>query len=236
MSEDQKDVYFDLFKELEGQYVGYYYSHGFEIIETKYSLEDIFVNNQYDTHKLTATKITGDTYVPAGKVTFYVEQTKSKEKIEYPIPGKGQIADFGYKNSRFIKGKLHSVLGDKSGFMFEWENLGSIMYVKRESKYQNSTELETEEEVLYARRMRDYAQTLSMDMESNIYDVGNSRSASLDLIEKSTKKIVIKEAQNCVICLSDMEKETEVLKLNVCDHEFHVKCIEKWLIGRQIRY
>lgn len=227
---NEKDVYLDLFKELEGQFVGYYYSHGFEIIETKYSLEDQFVDKKFSTHKLTATKITGDTYVPAGKISFYIEQLPNISEIVYPIPGKGQIADFGYKNSRFIKGKLHSILNDKSGFIFEWENLGSIMYLKRESKFLNVQELDTSEEVLYARRIRDYSQTLSIDMDTHIYEVGGSRSASLELIEKTTKKIKLTETQNCVICLNDMEKDSEVLKLNVCDHEFHVKCIEKWLI------
>jgi hypothetical protein len=52
-----EDVYSSLFQKLEGIYIAHYGPHGFEIINFKYNLEDKFEN--YKTHKLTATKVTG---------------------------------------------------------------------------------------------------------------------------------------------------------------------------------
>jgi hypothetical protein len=37
------------------------------------------------------------------------------------------------------------------------------------------------------------------------------------------------EGANCVICLSEYEKNEKIRILNNCSHSFHKSCIDKWL-------
>jgi hypothetical protein len=62
MSEEKIDNYENYFKNLEGQYVGYYDAHGFEIIELKYQFQEA-TEDKFSIHLITATKLTGDPYV-----------------------------------------------------------------------------------------------------------------------------------------------------------------------------
>eukprot|EP00249_Psilotum_nudum_P031640 c4601_g1_i1 orf=664-1221(-) len=41
------------------------------------------------------------------------------------------------------------------------------------------------------------------------------------------------EVSQCVVCLSDLESEHEILDLPYCSHAFHKACLDKWLDHRQ---
>lgn len=224
------DVYLELFKSLEGQWIGMYSGHGFEIIKLEYSLEDDLVNSNYHTHKLTAKKLTGDVNVPEGQITFYCEQTIEKSEIVLPIPGRGQIADTGFINPRYIRGSLHSLLEDRSGFIFIWHDMGGIVFLRR-SRNIERLELDSEEEMNYVYRLRDFQQTLSLQNVGYL-QIGGKDSMTLDNIRSCTEKLVRDDDSTveCVICLTAMEKGSEYYKIKECNHEFHIFCIEKWLI------
>ncbi|TNF34996.1 MAG: DUF3506 domain-containing protein [Gammaproteobacteria bacterium] len=93
--------------DLRGQWIGEYPCCGVETIEVSQR-----------GHRVQATKVTGDDYVPAGEVTWRA----SVESGE----GEGQIADKGFANARFIAGTL-TVL-DHDTIQFEWGQSLTVIY------------------------------------------------------------------------------------------------------------
>jgi hypothetical protein len=183
-------------------------------------------------------KIEGDTYVPKDAITFYVEHPiQTNESIyQLPIAGKGQIADYGFNNPRFIKGRLTSILNDFSGLIFQFgetSNSFGIMYFKRDSRYIDSESITSSEELMVHHKMRDYAQSLSLQLDNFNYMIGGKNSAPLDMIEEFTDLIIIKEEEKpleCVICLNEMISNEKCRKIQICKHLFHQDCIERWLL------
>ena len=181
----------------------------------------------------------GDTYVPKDQITFFVEHPANSdlvEEIQFPIIGKGKIADYGFKNPRFIKGKLVSVLENFTGLVFQFgstETFGfPMMYFKRDKKFLDSETISSTEESITFNKMRDYSQSLSLQIASIDYMVGGKKSAPLSLIEQQTDLIDLKEDEesDCVICLNKLLKDEKCRKIQICGHIFHQDCIEKWLL------
>lgn len=210
---------------LEGTFVGHYSIHGFEIVETRYSFNPIT-----RAHILTATKITGDTYVPAGQITFIIEANSEREEI-LPMEGKGQVADYGFESPRFISGKLTYCCPNRTGFLFEFENCGAVIFLKR-MPGKSCIELDIEEEMYYLIQLRDFVQTMSLDSCINEnYKPGGNRSATMNDIQSNSEmfKHIGNSEEICTVCLSNFEEFQLCRRLSRCKHEFHAECIENWL-------
>ncbi len=97
--------------DLRGLWVGDYGPHGDEMVEIA-----------HDGDEVVAVKRTGDPNVPAGQVTFRARL------VGWSGDGFGQIAETGFKEARFVSGRLR-VLG-KDRVSFEWEGLGTVVYTR----------------------------------------------------------------------------------------------------------
>eukprot|EP00527_Entomoneis_sp_CCMP2396_P002291 CAMPEP_0198149968 /NCGR_PEP_ID=MMETSP1443-20131203/48812_1 /TAXON_ID=186043 /ORGANISM="Entomoneis sp., Strain CCMP2396" /LENGTH=408 /DNA_ID=CAMNT_0043815143 /DNA_START=17 /DNA_END=1243 /DNA_ORIENTATION=+ len=105
---------------LEGLWVGSYGDNGQELINVTYSGDTLI-----------ASKVTGDTNVPRGKISFSAELSPPNSSSLEPLkvsfeneatqllryPGKGQVAQPGFVNSKYIQGQM--VMFDKH-FSFVW--------------------------------------------------------------------------------------------------------------------
>jgi hypothetical protein len=90
-----------------GEWIGHYVGHYDEVIRI---VQEGVV--------LTAYKITGDDYVPAGEITWRASLTTGL--------GEGQIAEMEFRNPRFVPGRLTVLSPDR--LLFVWENLGQVEY------------------------------------------------------------------------------------------------------------
>ncbi|KAL3803355.1 hypothetical protein HJC23_009319 [Cyclotella cryptica] len=134
---------------LEGLWVGKYGSHGFEMI-----------NITYVGDHLIAYKVTGDHNIPRGEVTFTADLSppdysgsgndsngppsldpivlsepsakKWGTKRLPRYPGKGQAAEPGYKNAKYLEGQL-VVIGSGEYFSFAWIPLEHQIFFGRPS-------------------------------------------------------------------------------------------------------
>ncbi len=95
--------------DLSGRWVGVYGSHGPEVVEIV-----------QEGSRLVARKITGDPHVPAGEVTFRAELQG------FGGAGEGQIAELGFKDSRFVPGVL--TVRSAEEFEFAWEGVGNVVF------------------------------------------------------------------------------------------------------------
>ncbi|KAL4369752.1 hypothetical protein GQ457_05G012090 [Hibiscus cannabinus] len=73
----------------------------------------------------------------------------------------------------------------------------------------------------------------------NIFDTGGARGLAGDLVEK-IPKITIRNNDNadasgekvsCSVCLQDFQLGETVRSLPQCNHQFHLPCIDKWLLS-----
>ncbi|KAL0488501.1 RING-H2 zinc finger protein RHA1a [Acrasis kona] len=233
-----------LYKKLAGEYVGWYYTHGFEIIDISYSstnnpVDILTLHEPQDAiadtlHELIAIKITGDPNVPATKETFSLKQTTQRGEPVTTV-GRGQIAGHGYQNPQFIPGQLLNYSPDYSCLVFLFEGLGPLVYFRRERRLTGTLEVTSDEEVYTILRMRTVSETLSMSTyESQSYRVGGATSASRELIDECLNEInrsEIKTGECCAICLIDiLESDDPVSLLKNCGHIFHDHCVRRWLI------
>ncbi|EEF60024.1 Cyclin D1-binding domain-containing protein [Pedosphaera parvula] len=92
---------------LNGEWIGFYPGHFDEVIH---------ITQMGDA--VEAVKITGDDYVPAGTVTWRADLKT--------LIGEGQIAEHGFRNPRFIPGKL--TLLNSERIIFCWENAGEVEF------------------------------------------------------------------------------------------------------------
>ena len=93
--------------DLTGEWVGYYTGHF-----------DEFVRISQNGEQVEAIKITGDDYVPAGEVTFRADLRTGE--------GEGQIAEYGFRNPRFVSGRLTIISPEK--IVFHWDDCGTVEY------------------------------------------------------------------------------------------------------------
>jgi hypothetical protein len=95
--------------DLTGDWIGFYEGHHDEVVRVTQS------ENQIE-----AIKVTGDTHVPAGEITFRAELDGTEGR------GEGQVASEDFHNPRFIPGHLHVIDGDH--FEFTWSGLGTVEF------------------------------------------------------------------------------------------------------------
>ena len=95
--------------DLTGEWIGFYPGHFDEVIRIGQTGDEV-----------TAVKITGDDYVPAGAITW----TADLRTLE----GKGQVAEREYQNPRFVPGKLTIVSPER--IVFTWNNCGQVEFRK----------------------------------------------------------------------------------------------------------
>ncbi len=67
---------------------------------------------------LVATKVTGDSHIPGGEVTFIADTRTGR--------GWGQVAQPEFRNSTFVPGKLSVMSRDR--IRFEWKDYGSVEF------------------------------------------------------------------------------------------------------------
>mmetsp|Transcript_19335 Transcript_19335/g.21513 ORF Transcript_19335/g.21513 Transcript_19335/m.21513 type:complete len:141 (+) Transcript_19335:152-574(+) len=99
---EEKTAYFTPY-DLRGFWQGDKGPNGLEMLQI--TLTDGF---------LVATKITGGGHVPAGKVSWKVDRKLGVGSI--------QVAEKGFKNSQWRKGKIEAVISPDN-FFFVWENV-----------------------------------------------------------------------------------------------------------------
>jgi hypothetical protein len=92
---------------LNGDWIGFYPGHFDEVIRIDQTGES-----------LEAVKITGDENVPAGEVTW-------RANIQSGV-GEGQIAEYGFRNPRFVEGSLYVL--NQNRLIFHWHNLGAVEF------------------------------------------------------------------------------------------------------------
>ncbi|MBI3878774.1 MAG: DUF3506 domain-containing protein [Verrucomicrobia bacterium] len=93
--------------DLTGEWIGHYPGHHDEVIRV-----------HRETARWVATKVTGDSYVPAGEVTWRAD-------IATGI-GEGQIAGVEFRAARFVPGRLEIIAADR--IVFRWRDLGEVTY------------------------------------------------------------------------------------------------------------
>jgi len=94
---------------LAGNWVGYYdcYRCGNETIAITQNGSEVV-----------ATKVTGDNYIPAGKVTWKANVST--------LTGQGAVAQWGYRNPRFVSGTLTII--DANTIRFTWDGFTTITF------------------------------------------------------------------------------------------------------------
>lgn len=122
--------------DLEGLWVGKYGDSGEEIVNVTYAGDTLI-----------ATKVTGDANVPRGKISFTAELSPSNSSALQPLtmsldneatqllryPGKGQVAQPGFVNRKFIEGQL--IMFDEH-FSFVWVPTNHNVLFRRPSPEQ----------------------------------------------------------------------------------------------------
>ncbi|KAI8997413.1 hypothetical protein BDB01DRAFT_846068 [Pilobolus umbonatus] len=67
-------------------------------------------------------------------------------------------------------------------------------------------------------------------------DYDHEESAPVEIIHSLPTRVFHKEktdeVDECIICLEEYQ-ETEIIRILPCKHEFHLKCIDPWLIHRK---
>ena len=67
---------------------------------------------------LTARKVTGDNYIPAGEITWQYDLTTPK--------GQGHASKEGGREKRWVDGRL--VVTGRDRLRFEWEGIGAVEF------------------------------------------------------------------------------------------------------------
>ncbi len=93
--------------DLSGEWIGYYPGHFDEVVRIEQTGEQV-----------TAIKITGDEFVPAGAVTWEADLRT--------MEGKGQVAEREFLNPRFVPGKLTVVNPER--IVFTWDSCGEVEF------------------------------------------------------------------------------------------------------------